>query len=170
MKKKDIWISLAIIAGSAAVIYFYTQRKGYIEINTGGADATLRLRSNLLSTSTIHSGRTPAKVRAMMYRPQLLRITSRQSSPNYSLESYGPWGEFSKIAVKNNKTTVLRLGPPFLIKPAVHKTGSQNRTIDFSIIGQAGEKYIYNRSAPVPKIKIIDEQGKTLASGKFGFG
>ena len=170
MKKKDIWISLAIIAASAAVLYFYTQRKGYIEIDTGGAKARLQLRNSLFGSTTINSDAGPTKVRAIIHRPKLLRMTSKQGGSNYQLDSYGPWGKISKIDVEKNKTTALRLGPPFIVKPAIHRTGSQVRTIDFSIIGQAGEKYRYNRSAPVPKIKIIDEQGNTLASGNFGFG
>ena len=93
-----------------------------------------------------------------------------QGGPNFRLDSYGPWGELSKINVENNKTTVLKMGPPFIIKPAIHKNSTKIITIDFTITGQAGEQYRINRSAPVPKIKIIDEQGNTLASGSFGFG
>lgn len=170
MKKKDLWISLAIIAASVFVIYFYTQRKGYIEIDTGDANATLELRNNLFGNTTISSDAGPTEVRAIPHRPKLLTIRGKQYSPNYRLDSYGPWGKLSKINVENNKTTTLRLGPPFIIKPAVHRTGREVRTIDFSIIGQAGERYRINRSAPTPKIKIIDEKGNTLASGNFGFG
>jgi hypothetical protein len=170
MKKKDIWISLAIITASIAVICYYTQREGYIEIDTGGANATLELSNSLFGKATISSDAGPAEVRAIPHRPKILRITGMQGSPDFQLDSYGPWGKLSKINVDNNKTTVLRMGPPFIIKPAVHRGPSDIRTIDFSIIGQAGERYTFNRSAPVPKIKIIDEQGKILASGSFGFG
>ncbi len=170
MKKKDIWISLAIIAASVSVIYFYTQGKGYIEIDTGGANATLELRNNLFGKATISSGAGPAEVRAIPHRPKILRITGMQGGPDFRLDSYGPWGKLSKINVDNDKTTVLRMGPPFVIKPAIHNSGTKIRTIDFTITGQAGEKYSFNRSGPVPKIKIIDEQGKILASGSFGFG
>ena len=170
MKKKDIWISLAIIAASVFVIYFYKQGKGYVEIDTGGANATLELRNSLFGKTTIRSDDEPTEVRAIPHRPKLLRITGKQGGPAFRLESYGPWGKLSKIVVDNKKTTVLKMGPPFIIKPAVHKSGTRNRTIDFTITGQAGERYRINRSAPVPKIKIIDEQGNTLASGRFGFG
>jgi hypothetical protein len=170
MKKKDIWISLAIIAASVFVIYYYTQREGYIEIDTGGANATLELRNSLFGNATISSDAGPTEVRAIPHRPKLLRITGMQGSPDFRLDSYGPWGELSKINVENNKTTVLRMGPPFVIKPTIHNSGSKTRTIDFTVTGQAGEQYRFNRSGPVPKIKIIDEQGNTLASGNFGFG
>jgi hypothetical protein len=170
MKKKDIWISLVIIAASVSIIYFYTQGKGCIEIDTGGANATLELRNNLFGKATISSGAGTTEVRAIPHRPKLLRITGMQGGPAFRLESYGPWGKLSKINVENNKTMVLRMGPPFIIKPAVHNSGSRTRTIDFTITGQAGEQYRINRSAPVPKIKIFDEQGNTLASGNFGFG
>jgi len=78
MKKKDIWISLAIITASVFVIYFYTQRKGYIEIDTGGANATLELRNNLFGNATIRTGAGPTEIRAIPHRPKLLRITGMQ--------------------------------------------------------------------------------------------
>jgi hypothetical protein len=170
MKKKDIWISLTIIVASVSVIYFYTQRKGCIEIDAGTANVSLELRNSLFGSKTIRSDAGPTEVRAIPHRPKILRITGMQDGPAFQLESYGPWGKLSKINVENNKTTVLKLGPPFIIKPAVHRAGPQVRTIDFTIIGQAGEQYRVNRSAPVPRIKIIDENGNTLASGKFRFG
>jgi len=170
MKKKDIWLSLTMIAASVFFISFYTQRKGYIEIDTDGAIASLELRSNLFGSATITSDSGPTVVRAIPHRPKFLKITGMQGGPAFRLESYGPWGKLSKIDIRKNKTKVLRLGPPFIIKPGVHTTGSRARTIDFTITGQAGERYRINRSAPVPKIKIIDEQGNTLASGNFGFG
>ena len=78
MKKKDIWISLAIIAASAAVVYCYTQGKGYIEIDSGGANATLELRSSLFGKTTISSDAGPTEVRAIIHRPKLLRMTINQ--------------------------------------------------------------------------------------------
>jgi hypothetical protein len=170
MNKKDIWISLAIITASVFIIYFYTQPRGYIKIDTGGANASLELRNSLFGSATITSDTGGIEVRAIPHRPKFLRITGMQDGPDFRLESYGPWGKLSKIDIEKNKTNVLKLGPPFIIKPAVHKAGSWTRTIDFTITGQAGERYRINRSAPVPKIKIIDEQGNTLATGIFRFG
>jgi hypothetical protein len=98
----------------------------------------------------------------------------RQGSDTWQLESRGPWGELSTIRVKSNETTVLKLGPPFQIKPKVLFTGTKVE-IDFAIIGQAGEHYRNlitqnNKRAPAPGVKIMAEDGSVLATGKFAYG
>jgi len=65
-------------------------------------------------------------------------------------------------------------GPPFQIKPEARYTGSRV-LIDFNIIGKAGEHYRNvvmrnNKRVSAPKVKIIDEAGSVLASGKFEYG
>lgn len=174
MKKKDIGISLAIIACSASLVYYYTQGKGYIEIDTGGVDATLQLRNSFLGHVTVHSGVEPAEARAIIHRPRHLKMEIKRDGHNYQIDSDGPWGSLSKINLNKNKTTLLRFGPPFVIKPDVHNKGN-HISIDFSILGQAGEQYRKyalknNRRISGAKLKIIDEEGNVLENGKFRYG
>ncbi len=177
MKKRDIWISVAIIAAAVLLLYSYSQgksQKGQIKIDAGGAAAKLQLAGGLFDKATISSGAEPTKVSARAHRPQHLSLSMKQGGDTWQIDSRGPWGKLSKISVNNNDTTVLKLGPPFLIKPGVRKSGS-NVSIDFAIIGQASEQYQSvirknNRSVPAPKAKIIDETGNVLASGKFEYG
>ena len=101
----------------------------------------------------------------------------KQDGCTWRIESSGPWGNLSKIKVRNNEATALGLGPPFLIKPEVHKKGSII-SIDYAIIGQAGEQYQKfknfitkdNRGISETKIKIVDETGHVLESGSFKYG
>ena len=174
MKKRDIWISVAIIAAAFLLLYLYSQGQGQIKIDAGGAAATLQLRSSWLSKATIISGAEPATVSGRVQRPQRLSLSMKQDSDTWQIDSRGSWGGLSTIKVTNNKTTVLKLGPPFLIKPKVRKSGSRV-SIDFAIIGQAGEHYRNsimrnNRRVPAPKLKIVNEAGNVLASGKFEYG
>jgi len=174
MKKRDIWISVAIVAAAVLLLFLSSQGKGQIKIDAGGAVTTLRLSNNWLSKTTISSGAEPATVSARLHRPQWLKISMQQGGDTWQLETRGPWGDLSTIRVKNNDTTVLQLGPPFQIKPEVRHTGSRV-SIDFNIIGKAGEHYRNvimqnNKRAPAPKVKIIDEDGNVLASGKFEYG
>jgi hypothetical protein len=174
MKKKDIWISLAIIACSGLAGLYYMQRKGYVGIDAGGADAILQLKSSLLDHSTITSGGEPAAISARIYRPEYLSLSMKENGQTWRIESRGPWVDLSKIKVRNNEATALRLGPPFLIKPMVRKNGSLIY-IDYSIIGQAGEHYEKsitknNRVVTGAEIKIIDETGNVLDFGKFKYG
>ena len=174
MKKRDIWISVAIIATAVLAFYFYSQGKGRIKIDAGGAVATLQLRGGWLSKATISSGAEPATVSSRVHRPAQLSLSMKQDSNTWQIDSRGPWGDLSTIKVTNNNTTVLKLGSPFLIKPKVRKSGS-NVSIDFAIIGQASEQYQNfarknNRAVPAAKANIIDEAGNVFASGKFEYG
>jgi len=169
MKKKDILISVAIIAAAGLTLWLYLHRTGYVQMDAGGTDATLELRSSLFGHTTISSSAGPTHVRAITHRPQNLKMFIKYGGRDYQFDSYGPWGKLSQIGIEKGETTVLRLGPPFTVKPSIRRSG-QNRVIEFSIVGRAGEKYQYSRNAPAPKVRIIDEQGNTLASGTFGFG
>jgi hypothetical protein len=176
MKKRDIWISVAIIAAAVLILMLFSgsSGKGQIKIDAGDAVAELQLAGGLFSKATINSGAEPAKVTAQAHRPQQLSLSIKQGGDTWQIESSGPWGKLSTISVNNNETTVLKLGPPFLIKPGVRKSGS-NVSIDFAIIGQASEQYQNvvrknNRTVPAPKATIIDEAGNVLASGRFEYG
>jgi len=175
MKKKDIWISVAIIVAASLVFYFHSLRKqqqGYIRIDGPGAE--LQLGSGLFGTTRITSGLEPVAVRARGYRPKRLSIAMKENGNTWRIESRGPWGNLSKIEVKHDETTVLKLGPPLSIKPIVHQSGSR-ASIDFSMVGQAGEHYSASvakngRTLASPGLKIVDEAGKVLTSGKFEYG
>ncbi|MEJ2704721.1 MAG: hypothetical protein P8Z79_19980 [Sedimentisphaerales bacterium] len=174
MKKKDILVSLAIIVVSGGVLYFYTQRAGFIQIDAGGVDATLQLRNSLFSGTTVHTGRGPAAVGAGIHRPQHLRLSMGQNGHNYLLLSQGPWGDLARIKVRNDKTTPLRLGPPLSIEPKVRKNGPIV-TIEFNVVGRAGELYEKfvrrdNRAMAGASLKIVNKVGRVLESGKFRYG
>jgi hypothetical protein len=174
MKKKDIWISLAIIACSGLSVLYYTQRKGCVGIDAGRADAVLQLKSIGFINTTINSCAKPSAIPARIYRPKSLSLSMKQNGNTWRISSLGPWGDISKIKVRNNEATALKIGPPFLIKPKVRKNGALFY-IDFDIIGRAGEHYANlitknNRTVTGAKIKILDETGNILESGKFKYG
>jgi len=176
MKKRDIWISVAIIAAAVLILMLFSgsSGKGQIKIDASGAVAELQLAGGLFSKATINSAAEPPIVSAQAHRPEQLSLSMKQGGDTWRIESRGPWGKLSTISVNNNETTVLRLGPPFVIKPGVRKSGS-NVSIDFAIIGQASEQYQNvvrknNRTVPAPKATIIDEAGNVLASGRFEYG
>ena len=172
MKRRDIWISVAIIAAACLAFYFFSQQEGYIRIDGSGAE--LQLGSGLFSTTTIASGLKPVALRARAYRPKRLSIAMKENGNTWRIDSRGPWGKLSKIEVKNDETTVVRLGPPLLIKPKISQRSSLV-SVDFSMIGQAGEHYSASvakngKRLAAPGLKIVDEAGKVLASGKFEYG
>ena len=172
MKRRDIWISVAIIAVACLAFYLFSQQKGYIRIDGSGAE--LQLGSGLFSTTRITSGLQPVALRARAYRPKRLSIAMKENGDTWRIDSRGPWGNLSRVKVKNDETTVLKLGPPLLIKPKINQRSSLV-SVDFSIIGQAGEHYgagiaKNGRRLAAPGLKIVDEAGEVLASGKFEYG
>ncbi|MHC4244389.1 MAG: hypothetical protein ACYS3N_04060 [Planctomycetota bacterium] len=174
MKKRDIWISVAIIAGAVLLLLVSLQKKGRLQIDAGGADTTMRLSNSWLRNATINSGAQASTVSARLHRPQWLKLSMQQGSDTWGLETRGPWGDLSTIRVKSNETTVLQLGPPFQIKTKTLYTGTKV-SIDFNIIGKAGEHYQNvitqnNKRASAPGVKILDEDGSELATGKFSYG
>ena len=178
MKKKDIWISIAIISAAALVFCYYSLTnslvKGSIKVDAGGATAVLQLRSIWFSQEKTTIGQEPATVNARIHKPERLSVSMGQEGHTWKMDSSGPWGNLSRIKVKNDKTTVVRLGPPFLIKPRVNKSGSY-LSIDFAIIGQAGEQYQSfvkkdNRLITGAKLKIVDKAGNVLMNDRFKYG
>ena len=177
MKKRDIWISVAIIAAAVLLLYSYSQgksQKGQIKIDAGGAAAKLQLAGGLFNKATINSGAEPTTVSARVHRPEQLSLSMKQGGDTWRIDSSGPWGKLSTIKVKDNETTRLEIGLPFLIKPSISKSSSLV-SIGLSIFGRAGVHYSAaitkngKRLAP-PKLKIVDETGNVLASGKFEYG
>ena len=174
MKKKDIWISIGIIAAAALTFRLYCLGKGLVEIDAGGATAELEIRGSLFNKTTMSTGTGPWRVRGRVHRPQRLSLSMQQEGQNWRIDSHGPWGHLSRIKLKNNQTKTLRLGPPFLIRPNISKSGSRI-AIDYAIVGQAGEQYqnlATKNGRPVigAELTIVDETGNVLDSGKFKYG
>jgi hypothetical protein len=168
MKKKDIWISVTIIGVALLATCIYSQRQGYVQLDTNGARAELRLRSGWFGRVAVKSDTEPTAVKARSYRPQSLRITSTANARRRSVRASGPWGKLNTVNVKNNETTVLKVGPPFLVKPRVHRRGSRV-TVGVAILGQAGEHY-NARQFSAPSLRIVDKAGNVLAAGKLQYG
>lgn len=172
MKKRGILISVGIIAVALGAVLFLWQSKGYIALETPGAE--LYLRTGLFTRATVRTGSGPREVPARVYAPSRLRLTRTKDGDTWQLESRGPWGELARIKVESGRTTTVKFGPPLLIRPEVRLGGGQV-SVDLSIIGQAGETYRNvitknNRMVSEPEVKIIDPSGTVLASGRFKYG
>ncbi len=173
MKRKDILISLAIIGTCIGALFLYSFTNslvhGYIEIDSGNANAELLLNGSLFTQDIKITGKEPVLINARVTRPKALTISKTQDSNSLQLVSYGPWGDLSRIKIKNNQTLKLEVGQPLIIKPLISNR-SGIVTVGFAVVGQAGEQYQIPRTKTNPKVKIVDENGKNLASGSFAYG
>ena len=174
MKKKNIFISLGIIGAAVLAVWVCLQTKGYVQIDAGRADAELRLKDGWFTKAMITSGGGAAEVGARVFNARRLSISAKLNSQTWRIECLGPWGELSRIKVKSNETTTLRVGPPFLIKPRISRSGAV-LAIDYAIVGRAGELYQSfatkdGGAMSGAKINIVDEAGNVLHAGQFSYG
>ena len=172
MKKKDMWISIAVIVGAVLIFSLLTRGHGYIKFNTPNAE--LILQSGWFNRITIKSATEPVKVKAGTHNLRSISLKNKKDKDTWQIRSRGPWGDLKQIIVTKNDTTNLNFGPPLLVKPNVYKKKNVV-SVGLAITGKAGEHYQSQvrkngRQMPAPKLKIIDQSGKELASGKFEYG
>ena len=172
MKKRDIAISAIIIVAALITFALFTQRTGFIDLDAPGAE--LCLRGGFFTSTLVEDSPEPTKVKARLYRPAYLRIRAEDGVNKWQANSYGPYGDISKISVAAGKTVKLKAGPPLLIKPSIQKSPG-SVSISYFVIGQAGEVYDASilkngKKIPAPKLQIVSEAGDVLASGTFEYG
>lgn len=173
MKKRDMWISIAVVAAAVLPMFFYSRGEGRINVDAGGADAELNLRHSFFKSSMIRSAE-PAIARAGVYRLKRLSLSMEQDGRTWRVQSNGPWANLPRVRVRNSETTTLKLGPPFIIRPTIRRD-IVSVHVEFEIFGQAGERYekfALKDNSVVRKagIKIVDEKGNILQTGKFRYG
>ncbi|NIP23530.1 MAG: hypothetical protein GWN67_05290 [Phycisphaerae bacterium] len=174
--KQKIAIAGFIIVVAVVVVLQIIQPKqtGYIKIDTPGIKTKMSLRRGWWSQQQVSSDAESVELPVRKYRPRRISLAAQKGGNEWVISGLGPWGELAKIKVKKDQTTVLKPGPPFLIKSNVRRRG-QTLSISPLVIGQAGEHYdvrVRTRrgSLPAPGLKIVDESGKVLVSDKFRFG
>ena len=92
----------------------------------------------------------------------------------WTLTSRSQTGKLSNFEIRPGEKASIKIGPPFLIKTTAEWRNKKVST-GLNLEGQAGEQYSAvvmkdGRRQPAPRLKIVDEAGKVLASGKFEYG
>jgi hypothetical protein len=163
-----VLLVIALIA--AAIVYFYKQPRGTIKLQCPSATLSLKGIFGNFQITSCESASVPVRD----YQPKHLVIHAAQDNDTWRISCYGPWGSLSPVKVQKDQTTILEFGPPFKTNPEIHKKWGQI-SIGLSITGKAGERYfpaiIKNGvELPPPAVKITDEKGNILASGRFEYG
>lgn len=163
---------LGVVAVALGGLYILSQQKGYIAFETPGVQ--LDLKGPFGGGKYVLSGSAPTAVFPRVYTPASLTVTREQDGQRWRLYSHGPWGELSQIRVERGRTTTIALGPPLLLRPEVHR-GPGRVHIELGILGRAGEKYarlVREDKGKLwePRMRIIDEAGTVLTSGRFEYG
>lgn len=165
-------LMLGVVAVALGGLYVLSQQEGYIAVEMPGVQ--LNLKGPLGGDTHVQSGSTPAAVFPRTYTPASLTLTREQDGQRWGLYSHGPWGDLARIRVERGQTTTIALGPPLLLTPEVHR-GLGRIYVELSIFGRAGEKYTRlvredKSRFWEPGMRIIDEAGTVLASGRFEYG
>jgi len=93
-------------------------------------------------------------------------------TPAFAAACMGPLDFFT---IEPGETTSIRMGPPFVVKANIRTWSSSDRVaISPVLVGCAGEEYsaAFQRDGerpPPPTVKIVDEKGTVLVSGKCGY-
>ncbi len=174
MKKKSLYILIVILGFLLLAVLIYAKPQGYIKIDTSGVTSKMKIRTRWWHDEWITSEGEPVAVRVRTYWPKYIELKTKKDRAEWTALGYGPWGKLAKIKVNQGKTTVLKLGPPLIVRADVRPRGIRNISIGLSILGQAGERYSRvtknGKHMPAPTLKIVDESGKILSSGKFEYG
>jgi hypothetical protein len=178
MKKLILLICLVAVLVFIGYKIATSGEPGYIKLDVTGA--IMQLSRDWWSRVTVSSDTEKIKVKTGTYRPRRLEIVKEGGGNKWRIFSSGPWGDLRTVKVRKDETTVLKPGPPLLVSADVgqqRRPGSADKrvSVGISIIGRAGEHYSpriakNGRDVGAPKLKIVDESGKVLASGKFKYG
>jgi len=106
----------------------------------------------------------------------LSRTDGKQAK--WTLKSLAGTGRLKNFEILAGETTKFKLGSPLTAKAAVDKRKHLFRTvisISPSLVGPSGVEYSVRlerngKLVPGPSLKILDESGKVLDSGKFEYG
>jgi len=86
-------------------------------------------------------------------------------------------GKLENFEVRKGETLAMKLGPPLVTKVEATPVGEGTGTVSIGMAleGQAGERYASGAAKTgavqsPPQLKILDQAGKVLATGKFQFG
>ena len=173
--KKIIVIPIIVVVLIGLVVFYYSQQTGYVKLLTPGVTVGLRgLHGVFWKNLQIGPSTNPVKTHIGQYLALLGSLAKNANSDKWQISFYGAQNVSSRIMVAKGQTTTLKFGPPLNVKTEVETVGRQV-SIGLSITGQSGERYNpqvrKNGSAlDAPELKIVDEAGTVLASGKFEYG
>lgn len=84
-------------------------------------------------------------------------------------------GALDLFTIEPGQTTAIRVGPPFVVRADVEKSGPRVVSIAPTIVGCGGEEYDIgfrhnHKRAPEPAFRIVDEEGTVLVDDRFQYG
>jgi len=171
MKKRDVYIAVGIVAAGLLALLVLDSKKGLIALDCPGAEMVLA--SGVFGTTDLRPEDGAVEVKARAYRATQLQITAKDGNDTWRIYADRPWGQLQTIKVLPGKTTRIKCGPPFTVRADVRQLRGIV-SVDYSIVGQAGENYarILKNGRPQgePTVEILNDKGEKIGGGKFSYG
>jgi len=173
VKVEDTYYSIDTASdGSSLELMKVAPEFGILDV--GGENIKLLLWSdaaNQFLSGSVRQWRLPAG----RYTALSMELNGTNSlGTRWTLTSSSQTGKLSNFEIRPGEKASIKIGPPFLIKTTADWS-NEKVSIGLNLEGQAGEQYSgvvmkNGRRQPAPRLKIVDETGKLLASGKFEYG
>lgn len=172
LKIKNAWYGVTPAADGSTVALAPAEPK-MGTLSAASSEASLELVSD--SGYYALSGKGPWELPEGSYSARSVAVTGKgKDGYTWKLASQGTTGKLASFDVKGGEATAFEAGAPVTLK-AVPTRYAGSVTVDFSMVGGAGEVYqsasLNNaRKVVMPSVKIVDRSGKVLSSGKFEAG
>jgi len=111
---------------------------------------------------------------------QYAQDTSTARPTTWSIMCRSQFGNVATVTVAAGETTEVSAGAPLVVRADAQvvkdKAKGTSVSIGLGVYGSAGESYATDsimqgkRRVPTPSLKILDENGKEMASGTFEYG
>jgi hypothetical protein len=174
MKRTFLILVVILVAFLGFVLFGRTHKTGFVKLDEPGVTLNLKPTGFLRRTVSIGPSTEQIKITTGAFFPTYGYIKKSTNGDTWRVDFTSPQNSRSLINITENQTTNLKFGPPLTVRTNVNRNG-RNASIGFSIIGRAGEIYFpkvskNGKSLGAPGVKIVDESGNILASGKFEYG
>ncbi|MHC4591607.1 MAG: hypothetical protein ACYS8L_02805 [Planctomycetota bacterium] len=169
----DAYYSVKVAAdGSSVALQKADPRLGVLDVECPSAMLTLL---GPCGRRQLQVGSGKRQLPAGKYSARIVTLGQRDDKARlWEVTSYGDTGKLSDFEIREGATLSLKAGPPLQIKPQVSQDARRVR-IGLLVLGRAGERYSAaartdGKVVPAPKLRILDESGKVLDSGRFEYG
>ena len=173
VKVKDVYYNVTL-APDGSSVRLEKADPGMGTIDVGSPDVEMMVLSDAGFQRFSGSGgkwQAPAG-RYMALQVQLAKTDAQGAK--WTLSGSGA-GKLESLEVRKGETLAMKLGPPLVTKVEATPAGEGTVSIGMALEGQSGERYAPGAAKTgavqsPPELKILDQAGKVLATGKFEFG
>jgi hypothetical protein len=167
-------IAMGVLAGAALAGQPAKQATGIVKVETPGLALELKVAGKPVTIPSGQEVRLPVGNYTTASMTYFAQEPGGKAKPvTWSIRSTGGLGKYESVRVREDATTAVDAGPPFVLKARFtpYESNSLRLSMSLTILGKAGERYnaatIQRAGVPVrpPQFKIIDEKGATVGQG-----